>query len=670
MQRPLIWCVVASAATCLAVLLLSGPASALSTGNGGWQWQNPLPQGNGYASGWFLDASHGWLVSGGDIFHTSDGGVTLTVQARHNVGFEDITFADAKHGWAVGDPANANTGTAIVYRTTNGGRRWTRVRLRLVADLNAVSFANTKVGWAISGDAVLHTVDGGLHWSVRQWPFPQRLKFGSFSAVQAGGSRRVWLGGDSGTILRTVNGGATWKQFHTGLGGLNAIHFTSLNNGWAAGGDEIVHTSDGGAHWTIQLTTSDIPDLSGLSFADSQNGWAITSAGGPEPIPALFHTTDGGAHWTQQTAAPSDSSRWVCALTPSDAVIGGGALNRTSDGGATWQPSTHAADGYFGSLDALQFIDAATGWTAGSTGEILKTTNGGVSWSPQVSGTTADLRHMHFINADDGWAVGDQGVIVHTTDGGANWTAQTSGTSYDLTGVVFTDAQNGWATGQSFTEDDYSSGVILHSTDGGQDWTTQYASTADPNLPSAGIAFSAVAFADAKHGWAVGETQGSDSSYNQTVIMHTTDGGATWTQQLDYGPPYVSNEDDATLSSIACTNAEHAVAVGYDENGTEIFRTINGGAKWTRLVQPVLWELDLTDVVFADATHGWAVGPYVVTRNVNPVIRTTDGGRTWLRQFVGPTSGLAALSFVSPTRGWAAGNAANILKTTTGGNAP
>jgi len=85
MRRHLLRSGVVLAASCLAVLVLGGTASAISTGNGGWRWQNPLPQGDSYASGWFVDARHGWLVSGGDIFHTSTGGATLTVQARHNV---------------------------------------------------------------------------------------------------------------------------------------------------------------------------------------------------------------------------------------------------------------------------------------------------------------------------------------------------------------------------------------------------------------------------------------------------------------------------------------------------------------------------------------------------------------------------------------------------------
>jgi photosystem II stability/assembly factor-like uncharacterized protein len=667
MRRHLLPSGIALATSCLAVFLMTGPASALSTGNGGWRWQNPLPQGNSYASGWFVDARHGWLVSGGDIFHTSNGGVTLTVQARHNVSFTDITFADAKHGWAVGDPSNANTGTAIVYRTTNGGRLWTRVRLRLVADLNAVSFANTKVGWAVADWAVLHTVDGGLHWSVRQSSVRRVRTIGRFTDVYALGVRRAWLGGDSGTVLRTVNGGATWKRFHTGLGELRAIQFTSSSTGWAGGGGEIVHTSDGGAHWTSQLSTGNGAEMSGLSFADSRHGWVTTFGGHPAPSPAVYDTTDGGAHWTQQTAAPAAGWLWAFALAPSDAVIGGvgGRLNHTSDGGTTWQPGTQAAAGFFGNLYALQFIDSSRGWTAGSAGEILKTSDGGVAWEPQDSGTSQDLHDMKFVDAENGWAVGDQGTIVHTTDGGATWTPQTSGFTDDLAGVTFADAQHGWAVGGTIDlYDALSTGVIVNTTDGGQHWTKQ-------TTPVADAALSDVAFAGPQHGWAVGEIWG-DAGTNATVILATIDGGATWTRQLTYYPPMTGNTSNGVLTSVACIDAERAVAVGSDDSGTEIFRTVNGGARWTRLVQPVSWGvLDLTDVVFADATHGWAVGPGLRTRErAHTVIKTTDGGRTWTKQFVGPTDGLYALSFVSPTQGWVAGQDANILTTATGGNAP
>ena len=645
------------AAICLAVLLTTGSASALSTGNGGWQWQNPLPQGHAYTGGYFLDARHGWLISAGDIFYTSDGGLTLTAQARHNVTFTAITFVGARHGWAVGYPAAAH-GTGIVYRTVNGGKTWTRLHMSWRGGIKDVSFATSEIGWATSRHAVLHTTDGGVHWSAHEMAASDRP-----SGVQALGMRRAWVTTGGTTLLRTIDGGATWKRVRAGAAtDVNLVRFTSMLCGWAAGGGgEIVHTTDGGLHWSVQLAC---PSVSGLSFANSRDGWA--TAGG-----TVYRTTDGGADWTAQTTAPY--ATWVLATKPPGAIVGTSregttslgnlfcdGLSRTTDGGASWQPSTRAADDYFGALKALQFVDAASGWAVGAGGEILHTANGGTSWAAQASNTTEGLNGVHFITATEGWAVGDQGTIMHTTDGGLTWTPQTSGVSDNLTGVTFTDAQRGWAVGETIDQYDVSTGVILTTSDGGQHWTTQ-------TTPVPDAALSDVAFSDSRHGYAVGEIWG-DSSSNATVILGTSDGGATWMKELTYTPPMTGNSSDGELRAIACGDAAHAVAVGYDDSYAEIFRTTNGGQTWIRSGQhlwPQFFRPTLTDVVFVDATHGWAVGDGMV-------IKTADGGVTWTKQAVAAGLGsgaLDALSFVSPTRGCVAGQAAAILTTTTGGDA-
>ena len=315
----------------------------------------------------------------------------------------------------------------------------------------------------------------------------------------------------------------------------------------------------------------------------------------------------------------------------------------------------------------MQFLNSTTGWTVGSGGEILKTADGGASWAAQTSNTTQDLNAIDFIDANDGWAVGDGGVILQTTDGGATWVPQSSGVTDDLAGVSFVDARHGWAVGGTIDGlSDSSSGVILHTVDGGQHWLEQ-------TTPIAAAALSDVVFADATHGWAVGEVVG-DSATNVTVILATTNGGATWSKQLEYMPPLTGNTSQGVLTSIACIDAKHLVAVGSDSSSLEIFRTSNGGASWTRFVPPASWGsyplLYLTDVVFVDATHGWAVCPSTISgSSSSTVLATTDGGVSWTKQSVAPTDALA-LSFVSRSRGWAVGEGADILTTTTGGKAP
>ena len=77
--------------------------------------------------------------------------------------------------------------------------------------------------------------------------------------------------------------------------------------------------------------------------------------------------------------------------------------------------------------------------------------------------TVNTLRDVDFVNATTGWAVGGFEVITRTTDGGINWTTQTSGTTNYLTGVSFTDSENGIAVGDGGIR-----GIILRTTDGGK----------------------------------------------------------------------------------------------------------------------------------------------------------------------------------------------------------
>ena len=69
------------------------------------------------------------------------------------------------------------------------------------------------------------------------------------------------------------------------------------------------------------------------------------------------------------------------------------------------------------------------------------------------------LYDVHFTDANTGWAVGAEGTVLHTTDGGSTWTTQISGTRNWLVDVHFTDATTGWAVGAWVT--------ILHTTTGG-----------------------------------------------------------------------------------------------------------------------------------------------------------------------------------------------------------
>jgi photosystem II stability/assembly factor-like uncharacterized protein len=106
-------------------------------------------------------------------------------------------------------------------------------------------------------------------------------------------------------------------------------------------------------------------------------------------------------------------------------------------------------------------------------------------------------------------AVGDSGTIVRSNDGGETWTQQCSGTTDNLAGVSFVDAQTGWAVG-GYAE--FITGritqAIVHTTDGGQTWARR-------DSPTDNV-FHAVSFVDTNTGIAVGD---------YGTIMRTDTGG-------------------------------------------------------------------------------------------------------------------------------------------------
>ena len=98
-----------------------------------------------------------------------------------------------------------------------------------------------------------------------------------------------------------------------------------------------------------------------------------------------------------------------------------------------------------------------TGWVTGWY-TLAKSVNGGTSWDWQSDMDTYDIC---FVNADTGWAVGGMfpGGVIKTTDGGESWTFLDCVTGDIPSGVSFIDANTGWVVGPN--------GTIIKTGDGG-----------------------------------------------------------------------------------------------------------------------------------------------------------------------------------------------------------
>ena len=277
-------------------------------------------------------------------------------------------------------------------------------------------------------------------------------------------------------------------------------------------------------------------------------------------------------------------------------------------------------------MNSLFFADYNTCWVVGKAGTILKTTNGGINWTTQISGTSYWLSSVHFTDSITGWAAGNDynlhsGIILKTTNSGINWVNQYSSTFFYLNSIYFADNNSGWAA---------SSGGIFQSTNGGLNWTPQFGTTY----------LSSVYFPDnSSNGWAAG-------MYGK--IFQTTNGGVNWLSQVSGTGNW--------LYSVYFTDNNSGWTVG---DSGKILKTTNGGTNWTTQVSGT--NRKLYSVHFADNNTGWTVG------DNGTIIKTTNSGINWLSQVSGTSKALGSVHFADNNTGWAVGDSGTILKTTTGG---
>lgn len=309
----------------------------------------------------FADTLHGIAVGNAAVISTSDGGQTWSGTANDFHTVSNRVFAlDANHAWS------ANSQAEVLY-TTNGGMQWGRAVLYTPtanSQVTDVVFTDAQHGWAAVTDGppgfIYKTVNGGQTWVNAGAPATAALR--SIAVVD---SQTLVAAGDSGAILRSTNGGASWSTVTAPVtAGFRDLHFVDAANGWLVGTQgKILRTVNGGQTWTAQtsgLGTS--ATLLSVSFADGNNGWA---AGGTD----LLHTTDGGQTWSPQSTPEDATYRAVQAMSTSVAWLVGSRsvtdnyVAQTTDGGDSWLRENFNEDASF---NTCFFVDADNGWVGGA----------------------------------------------------------------------------------------------------------------------------------------------------------------------------------------------------------------------------------------------------------------------------------------------------------------
>ena len=262
---------------------------------------------------------------------------------------------------------------------------------------------------------------------------------------------------------------------------LHDVFFVSAEVGWVAGhthsdagdGGILLHTTDGGQHWDVQLGDphSATPAFEQVYFLDATHGWATQWGGDGN----LLRTTDGKNWDTVSTFPPAEG--FVFTSPDIGVYLHGDKIYRSIDGGHSWQPvfacRTHIevnglAQDVQCNFQSVYFPTSKIGYATtvklpDQSSAIAKTEDGGLTWTVDrflQNAAAGDRGGVYFMDANNGF-LRTYDHIFATSDGAQTWHGTNAST---LNGPFrFADSAVGWvARGDK----------IAFTSDGGKRWNS------------------------------------------------------------------------------------------------------------------------------------------------------------------------------------------------------
>lgn len=233
----------------------------------------------------------------------------------------------------------------------------------------------------------------------------------------------------------------------------------------------------------------------------------------------------------------------------------GAKIAYSDDGGDTWNivALSSVATQFIPGPHALEALDVYNIWVGTNNGYIYKSTDAGLTWEAQLSGsvTVEAINAIRFIDENVGWAAGNNNIILRTTDGGTTWATVTgpAGQSTDEINVIeVLDRNRAWIG--------FSDGTLYRTVDAGVNWEQM-------SFSGSGVGqVKDIRFFDDTLGYMIRDTAAPVGR-----VLWTIDGGRTWAE--------------LTLDTNAGYNSMHVC----DEWGLFIAGNIEGSTGYIAKVQ-------------------------------------------------------------------------------------
>jgi photosystem II stability/assembly factor-like uncharacterized protein len=575
-----------------------------------WKCINPQPTGSWLYGVKMLDADNAFMVgSAGYIGRTNDGGANWEMlNSGTGNTLKALHFCDKNNGIVVG-----LMGTILA--TSDGGNSWAQQACPSNRDLYGVSFINKNDGAAVgTKGTILITHDGGNNWISKTldttFDFYGVSYLTKTNLVAVGASNYTTYGG----VYRSTDAGVSWNKVNCGqFGDLHGVSFIDSLRGTAVGFYNIVlQTVDGGISWTTQLNSSG--RLNSICKVDELHQFAAGDG--------VFKVYSDGTI-VELTNPKPDLYLGISFCDTSNGIAVGpeGEVIKTTDGGNTWTFSKKGTDAI---LWEVAFADKNNGMIVGmdihkNAGMILRTKDGGVNWDSIVTQSTTSLYDIVYMNPGTAIAVGAYGLVLRTTDSGANWSVQHVDSTIALKDVAFWGSSSGIAVGDA--------GTILRTTDGGITWEKQ--------ISGVNYLLKGVSYRDADNLTIVGST---------ASVLISSDGGVTWAPQ-----GFTNSPTESALKGVRFFDKNNGIIIG-----SGIYVTKNGGTTWSFIKDFFFTQL-------SDISYGDSANVYIVVGGV--LLHSSDGGDTWSNEAFSPVQ-INGISYVGNDFGIAVGYGGMIMRYT------